>query len=53
MERYAHALKYTPAEEDVFVLEDAAPLKQQKTSNDDIVFKARDSMVLKLQPWIP
>ena len=44
MERYARALKYAPAEESVFVLEDAAPLKQQKTFNDDIIFRVRDSM---------
>ena len=43
VERYAHALKYTPKEENVFVLEDDIPLKQQRTSNDDIVFRDRDS----------
>ena len=26
------------------MLEDAAPLKHQRTFNDDIVFRARDSM---------
>ena len=44
MERYAHALKYAPTEESVFVLEDAAPLKQQKTFKDDVIFRVRDSM---------
>ena len=44
MERYARALKYAPADESVFVLEDAAPLKQQKTFNDDIIFSSKDSM---------
>ena len=43
MERYTRALKYVPTEEDVFVLEGAMPLKQQRTFDDDIVFKARDS----------
>ena len=43
MERYSRALKYAPAEEDVFVLEDTTPLKQQKTFSDDIIFRARDS----------
>ena len=44
MERYARALKYAPAEESVLVLEDAAPLKQQKTFHDDIMFRTRDSI---------
>ena len=44
IERYARALKHAPTEESVFVLEDAAPLKQQKTFPDDIIFSARDSM---------
>jgi len=42
IERYSHALKYAPKEENVYVLEDTIPLKQQKTSNDDIIFRARD-----------
>lgn len=44
MERYARALRHVPAEENVFVLENDAPLKQQKISTDDIVFSARDSL---------
>ena len=50
MERYARALRHVPAEENVFVLENDAPLKQQKTSTDDIVFSARDSWVSRLLP---
>jgi len=44
MERYACALKYAPKEDGVYSLEDATPLKQQRTCHDDIVFRARDSM---------
>ena len=44
MERYAHALRHAPREENVFILEDTTPLKQQRTFNDDIVFRARDSV---------
>ena len=43
VERYSRALKYTPKDESVFMLEDDIPLKFRKTSNDDIVFRTRDS----------
>jgi len=53
MERYAHALKYAPKEDGVYSVEDTTPLKQQKTFHDDIIFRARDSMGIEAQLWIP